>query len=78
MDYPVVERAYEAMVQRGIERLLEHIPAGDLAIQWDETASRHLDDFGVSMYCGFGRQPGEDGQETMRAHRDTVTSVRTG
>ncbi|HLR97567.1 MAG TPA: hypothetical protein VK053_23810 [Jiangellaceae bacterium] len=204
-DYPVVERAYEAMVQRGLERLLEHVPAEDLAIQWDmayevqdlesvlawtdpkqawerfvgpsrrlsplipeqvllgyhlcygtfpewpmyeardmgllvrmanaavetagrpvdwvhmagprylrseedaffapladlsvpdtrvflgivlpldgaaglrrrhETASRHLDDFGVSMYCGFGRQPGEDGRETMRTHRDTVTSVR--
>jgi hypothetical protein len=38
------------------------------------TASRYLDDFGVAMYCGFGRQPGEDGMETMRDHRDVVKS----
>jgi hypothetical protein len=25
------------------------------------TASRYLSDFGVAMYCGFGRQPGADG-----------------
>jgi hypothetical protein len=24
------------------------------------------------MYCGFGRQPGEDGTETMREHRRVV------
>jgi hypothetical protein len=36
------------------------------------TASRYLDDFGVAMYCGFGRQPGEDGNETMREHQATV------
>jgi hypothetical protein len=40
------------------------------------TASRHLDDFGVAMYCGFGRQPGEDGAETMREHRRVVASLR--
>jgi hypothetical protein len=39
------------------------------------TASRHLSDFGVAMYCGFGRQPGEDGMETMREHRRVVTEV---
>jgi hypothetical protein len=33
------------------------------------TAARFLDDFGVAMYCGFGRQPGADGHETMREHR---------
>ena len=32
------------------------------------TASKYLDDFGVAMYCGFGRQPGADGSETMREH----------
>jgi len=41
-----------------------------------ETASRYLDDFGISMYCGFGRQPGEDGSETMREHRRVVESAR--
>jgi hypothetical protein len=39
------------------------------------TASRYLDDFGVAMYCGFGRQPGQDGMETLREHRDVVKSV---
>jgi hypothetical protein len=39
------------------------------------TASRYLDDFGVAMYCGFGRQPGEDGMETMREHRRVVRSL---
>lgn len=39
------------------------------------TASRHLDDFGVAMYCGFGRQPGIDGLETMREHRRVVDAL---
>jgi hypothetical protein len=39
------------------------------------TASKFIDDFGVAMYCGFGRQPGRDGAETMREHRDVVTAV---
>ena len=40
-----------------------------------ETASRYLDDFGVAMYCGFGRQPGQNGMETMRDHRNTVQGL---
>jgi hypothetical protein len=40
------------------------------------TASKYLDDFGVAMYCGFGRQPGADGMETMRDHRRTVKAIR--
>ena len=39
------------------------------------TASQFLDDFGVAMYCGFGRQPGKDGQQTMLEHREAVLSV---
>ena len=39
------------------------------------TASRYLADFGVAMYCGFGRQPGRDGMETMREHRRVVSSI---
>ena len=39
------------------------------------TASRYLSDFGVAMYCGFGRQPGEDGLETMREHSRVVRTV---
>jgi hypothetical protein len=40
------------------------------------TADRYLDDFGVAMYCGFGRQPGQDGTETMREHAAAVRAVR--
>ena len=40
------------------------------------TASRYLADFGVAMYCGFGRQPGADGTETMREHAAVVRAVR--
>jgi len=39
------------------------------------TARRFLDDFGVAMYCGFGRQRGFDGEETMREHRETVLAL---
>jgi hypothetical protein len=41
------------------------------------TASKYLGDFGVAMYCGFGRQPGADGVQTMRDHRATVLAVTT-
>ncbi len=41
------------------------------------TASRYIDDFGVAMYCGFGRQPGLDWIETMRQHGEIVRTVRT-
>src|SRR4029077_13635909 len=40
------------------------------------TASRYLSGFGVAMYCGFGRQPGADGTETMREHARVVRTVR--
>jgi hypothetical protein len=39
------------------------------------TASRYIDDFGVAMYCGFGRQRGPDGVETMREHARVVRSL---
>jgi hypothetical protein len=42
------------------------------------TASRYIKDFGVAMYCGFGRQPGRDGMETMRDHRETVLAAGRG
>ena len=40
------------------------------------TASRYLSDFGVAMYCGFGRQPGTNGTETMREHAHVVRAIR--
>ena len=40
------------------------------------TASRHLAEFGVAMYCGFGRQPGKDGMQTMRDHREAALAAR--
>jgi hypothetical protein len=39
------------------------------------TAARYLPDFGVAMYCGFGRQPGQDGLETMREHQRVAKTV---
>ena len=39
------------------------------------TAARYLDDFGVAMYCGFGRQRGEDPEETIREHSRVIRSV---
>lgn len=39
------------------------------------TAKRHLDDFGVAMYCGFGRQPGVDPRVTLEEHAATARSV---
>jgi hypothetical protein len=42
------------------------------------TASRYLRDFGVAMYCGFGRQPGADPVETMREHARVVRALRAG
>jgi hypothetical protein len=41
------------------------------------TASRYLRDFGVAMYCGFGRQPGRDGIETMREHAEAAGLARS-
>jgi hypothetical protein len=41
------------------------------------TASKHIREFGVALYCGFGRQPGRDGMETLREHRRIVESLRT-
>ena len=40
------------------------------------TASRYISGFGVAMYCGFGRQPGADGTETMRTHARVVRALR--
>jgi hypothetical protein len=40
------------------------------------TASNYLDEFGVAMYCGFGRQPGQDGAQTMREHASVVRAAR--
>jgi len=28
------------------------------------------------MYCGFGRQPGKDGMQTMRDHRESALAAR--
>jgi hypothetical protein len=39
------------------------------------TASKYLDDFGIAMYCGFGRQPGQDGMQTMREHSHVVREL---
>lgn len=40
------------------------------------TAARYLSGFGVAMYCGFGRQPGQDGMQTMREPSRVVRLLR--
>ena len=83
-DYPVAERAFTDLVARELERLTAAIFLG-IVLPIDgvaglrrrhATASRYLSDFGVAMYCGFGRQPGADGTETMREHARAVRTVR--
>ena len=37
-DLPIVARAYETGIQRTIAAILEHVPAADLAIQFDYCA----------------------------------------
>lgn len=40
------------------------------------TASKYLKHFGVAMYCGFGRQPGESPVTTRRTHREMADAFR--
>jgi hypothetical protein len=63
----------DARVYLGIVLPIDGIPG---VKRRKATASRHLDDFGVAMYCGFGRQRGEDGDTTMRDHQDAVQALR--
>ena len=64
----------DTRVYLGIVLPLDGIPGLKRRV---ETASRYLDEFGVAMYCGFGRQPGENGRETMRHHRDCVIALQS-
>jgi hypothetical protein len=66
-------RPGDARVFLGIVLPLDGIPG---LRRRHATARRCLDDFGVAMYCGFGRQPGRDGEETMREHAETVRALR--
>ncbi len=63
----------DARVYLGIVLPLDGIPGLRLR---HRTASKYLGNFGVAMYCGFGRQPGSDPVQTMREHRDTVLAIR--
>jgi hypothetical protein len=56
----------EARVYLGIVLPIDGIPGLKLR---HATASKFLSEFGIAMYCGFARQPGADGMETMREHR---------
>jgi hypothetical protein len=66
-------RPGDASVFLGIVLPLDGVPG---LRRRHRTASRFLSDFGVAMYCGFGRQPGKDGLETMREHRRVVATIR--
>ncbi|HEY7207331.1 MAG TPA: hypothetical protein VH416_03745 [Gaiellaceae bacterium] len=63
----------DTRVYLGIVLPVDGVPGVERRV---ETASKHLADFGVAMYCGFGRQPGDDGRETMRQHREAVLAAR--
>jgi hypothetical protein len=63
----------DARVYLGIVLPLDGVPG---LKRRTATAARHLSDFGVAMYCGFGRQPGADGEATMREHQRTVQALR--
>lgn len=62
----------DARVFLGIIQPIDGIPG---ARRRQRTASEFLGDFGVSMYCGFGRQAGQDGEETIRDHRATARAL---
>jgi hypothetical protein len=71
---PLTElRVGDARVYLGIVLPIDGVPG---LKRRHATASRYLGDFGVAMYCGFGRQPGADGMETMREHRRAVEALR--
>jgi hypothetical protein len=63
---------HEARVYLGIVLPVDGLPG---LRRRHATASKYLADFGVAMYCGFGRQPGVDGMETMRDHERAVRSL---
>jgi hypothetical protein len=64
----------DARVYLGIVLPLDGVPGLE---RRQATASRYLTDFGVAMYCGFGRQPGTDGMETMREHARAARAIRS-
>jgi hypothetical protein len=66
-------KAHQARVFLGIVLPLDGAPG---VKRRHATASKYLKDFGVALYCGFGRQPGRNGIETMREHRMVVESLR--
>jgi hypothetical protein len=55
----------------------ELLLVGSLPADSAESALRYLSGFGVAMYCGFGRQPGADGTETMREHARVARTARS-
>jgi hypothetical protein len=63
----------DARVYLGIILPVDGVPG---MLRRKGTASRYLADFGVAMYCGFGRQPGRDGMQTMRDHQQTALAAR--
>lgn len=63
----------ETRIYLGIVLPLDGIPG---VKRRHATASKYLSDFGVAMYCGFGRQPGANGMETMREHRRVARALR--
>jgi hypothetical protein len=63
----------DARVFLGIILPVDGIPG---VLRRQATAAHYLGAFGTAMYCGFGRQPGRDGAETMRDHRAAALAAR--
>jgi len=56
--------------------LIHPIDGEDGLLMRTATARRYLDDFGVALFCGFGRNPGEDPRDALRAHRAAYERFR--
>jgi hypothetical protein len=68
-DWELVRPAYEAGMRREIDRMLEHIPADDLAIQWDVCVEL-LDIFGAIPWA-----PDLSEEEKILRHVDPMDRV---
>ena len=56
----------------GIILPLDGLPGAEMRAA---TAAKYLDSFGVAMYCGFGRQKGEEPAKTLADHEATVRGL---
>jgi hypothetical protein len=81
--WPMVHAAYAKAMKAEISKMLEVIPADDLAIQLDLAwakqriglAKRYL--FGISAVCGFGRENPHEFGNILELHKAAAGSLAT-